>query len=144
MTVKERLIEFIKSEELSQSKFEKLCGLSNGYVNNIRKSIGDTVLQKIVLSFPNINPVWLKMGEGEMKRDHDTILDYKNDPGYIEALKNLHEKILKLEKDLSNANDTIYNLGSLLSDAHKEISRLKSIDDHESFLKRGKRQFKTR
>jgi len=66
MSVKERIKIFLKYKELSQNAFEKRCGLSNGYVNNIRKSISDNILQRVVLTFPELNPVWLRMGEGNM------------------------------------------------------------------------------
>ena len=38
-SVKHRLKQFIDFTGLSQADFEKKTGLSNGYVNNIRKSI---------------------------------------------------------------------------------------------------------
>ena len=66
MSVKERIKFFLEYKELSQSAFEKRCGLSNGYVNNIRKSISDNILQKVALTFPELNPGWLRMGEGKM------------------------------------------------------------------------------
>lgn len=66
MTVKERLIFYIKSKHLSQRKFEILVGLSNGYVNNINKSIQPDKIQKITLQFPDLNTGWLLTGEGEM------------------------------------------------------------------------------
>jgi len=66
MSVKERIKIFLKHKNLSQTAFEKRCGLSNGYVNNIRKSISDNILQRVVLTFPELNPVWLRMGEGKM------------------------------------------------------------------------------
>lgn len=65
-TVKERLIEFIKTKNLSQGKFEKIVGLANGYVNNIRKSVTEEKLQKIALTFPELNKMWLLTGEGDM------------------------------------------------------------------------------
>lgn len=67
-TVKERIISFIKHNSLSQKKFEELLGLSNGYVNNIRKGISDNVLFKICDRFPTLNRDWLLYGEGEMLR----------------------------------------------------------------------------
>jgi phage repressor protein C with HTH and peptisase S24 domain len=72
MDTKERLLLFIKSKGISQATFEKSCGLSNGYVNNIRVSISDKTLQKIALCYPEINPVWLKMGKGEMLTSDNT------------------------------------------------------------------------
>lgn len=64
--VKDRLLEFLQYNGLSQSKFEKKCGLANGYVNNIRRSISPDKLQLIALQFPNLNTGWLLTGEGEM------------------------------------------------------------------------------
>lgn len=66
MTVKERLIMFIKSLGIGQGAFEKAVGLSNGYVNNIRKSIQPDKIQKIALCYPTLNTGWLLTGEGEM------------------------------------------------------------------------------
>lgn len=68
-TVKQRLIWFIKHKSLSQKKFEELLGLSNGYVNNIRKGISDSVLFKICSQFPDLNRDWLLYGEGEMLKE---------------------------------------------------------------------------
>lgn len=65
-TVKERLIQFIKYKSLSQKRFEEAVGLSNGYVNNIRRSITEDKLQKIALRYPELNKLWLLTGEGEM------------------------------------------------------------------------------
>lgn len=65
-TIKDRLKSFIKSQGIGQGKFESTCGLSNGYVNNIRQSIQPDKLQKIALSFPQLNTGWLMTGEGEM------------------------------------------------------------------------------
>lgn len=78
MSVKERLIEFIKYKNIGQAAFEKRVGLSNGYVNNIKKSIGEDILQKIVLQFPELNDIWLILGKGDMlKAETNSVLDLK-------------------------------------------------------------------
>lgn len=80
-TVKERLQFFIKSKGLSQARFEQAVGISNGYVNNIRKGIGAAILQKMVKNYPDLNPSWLMSGEGEMslpaerKANEDVLLE---------------------------------------------------------------------
>jgi phage repressor protein C with HTH and peptisase S24 domain len=49
--------------------FAKELGISRQYANNIVSdgvSVGDSILELIMEKIPSINPVWLKMGEGEM------------------------------------------------------------------------------
>lgn len=68
-TVKGRLIAYIKYLGIGQGKFEAQCGLANGYVNNIRKSITPEKLQNIARQNPNLNTGWLMTGEGSMLRE---------------------------------------------------------------------------
>ena len=63
---KERLKDFLKFKGLGQTKFEAAAGLPRGYVNNIRRSITPDKLQTICQYFPDLNPVWLKTGQGNM------------------------------------------------------------------------------
>ncbi len=69
-TVKERLIHFMKSKRLSQKRFEEACGLSNGYLNSLRKAPGLDKLQSIIYTFPELNQQWLLTGEGEMLNEN--------------------------------------------------------------------------
>ena len=54
-TVKERLIIFIKHKGISQGVFERMCGMSNGYINNMRKGLGVEKLQNLLSVFPDLN-----------------------------------------------------------------------------------------
>jgi repressor LexA len=67
--VKERVKKFISSQNLSVNKFEKMCGLSTGYVGNMRVSIQPDKLTNIANMFPMLNTGWLITGEGEMLKD---------------------------------------------------------------------------
>lgn len=66
MSVKQRLVAFIKYNKISQRQFETNVGLSNGFVNNISKGIGADKLQKILSVYPKLNQKWLITGEGDM------------------------------------------------------------------------------
>lgn len=68
--IKERLIEFITSQKMSINKFEKECGLSTGYIKNMRKSVSPDKLRSIVQKFPELNPGWLMAGEGNMLKSN--------------------------------------------------------------------------
>lgn len=113
--VKERLISFLKYKELSQSKFEKICGFSNGYINNIRSGIGADKLQSVLCNFPELNATWLISGEGEMLKSlsigdnnligneisHSSIDNrhyYSDSPDVLKAQVDLLEERIK-EKD---------------------------------------------
>lgn len=65
-TVKDRLTKFRQYKKLGQGKFEKLSGLSNGYLTQLRKAPGSEKLQRILCTFPELNRTWLLTGEGEM------------------------------------------------------------------------------
>jgi transcriptional regulator with XRE-family HTH domain len=70
--VKQRLVQFIKSMHMTQRAFEIRCGMSNGYVANIRKGIGEDYLLNIAQQFPQLNRAWLLFGEGEMLKTSTT------------------------------------------------------------------------
>lgn len=73
-TVKDRLTKFRQYKNLGQGKFEKLSGLSNGYLTQLRKAPGSEKLQRILCAFPELNRTWLLTGEGEMltSASHDS------------------------------------------------------------------------
>lgn len=53
----------------SNIEFANVLGVSRQYANNLvseGKSIGEKVIDNILSKFPLVNPIWLKMGEGEM------------------------------------------------------------------------------
>ena len=66
MNSKYRLLEFLKHKGISQRVFEGAAGISNGYVNNNKGSIGSAILSKIKATNPDLNIDWLMTGEGEM------------------------------------------------------------------------------
>lgn len=65
-TIKERLLEFIAYKNLNVSKFEKLCGMSNGYVRSVERVIGEDKIANIRNAFPDLSIPWLVLGEGVM------------------------------------------------------------------------------
>ena len=69
MTVKERLIEYLKFKNIGQKDFAQQVGLSSGFVNAIRVSIQPKSLHKISMQFPDLNTGWLLTGEGTMVKN---------------------------------------------------------------------------
>lgn len=112
-TIKERLISFIKYLQIGQGRFEAQCGLANGYVNNIRRSITPEKLQQIARQYPELNTGWLMTGEGEMIRpalNQTTIVDHSpnvkgnhNKIGDSELLDKALTEISEMRKALCEA-----------------------------------------
>lgn len=66
MTISDRIRHFAENQGITVKCFESTAGLSNGYVNGIRKGIGSEKLADILRAFPELNRNWLLFGEGEM------------------------------------------------------------------------------
>lgn len=64
--VKERLSQFIKFKNMSVVEFERLIGVSNGYVSSISKSIQPDKLEIISDTNPDLSIEWLLIGRGSM------------------------------------------------------------------------------
>lgn len=71
METKERMMQLIAALGLSKAEFERVCGLSNGYVNSIRNTIGSKGVAQIIAQFPQVNKSWLVFGDGEMFIDDE-------------------------------------------------------------------------
>jgi len=64
--VRQRLSEYMASESLNNSRFEKRCGLYNGFVKDMDSQIKFESLAKIAEGCPNLNLGWLFSGLGHM------------------------------------------------------------------------------
>lgn len=71
MGVKERIYLFIESLNMPVSRFEKKCGLSNGYVKNFKGGLGIGKLEGILNAFPELNREWLLNGNGQMLAERE-------------------------------------------------------------------------
>lgn len=69
-TIKDRVILFLKAQNLPKARFEKACGLSNGYVNSMKDGFGVQKLEQVLNTYPQLSRTWLLTGEGEMLTPH--------------------------------------------------------------------------
>lgn len=56
-------------KEIKPAEFERLIGVSNGYISKMYarlSDVGEGVLMKVIENCPDINPMWLILGEGKM------------------------------------------------------------------------------
>lgn len=73
MNTLQRIKEYIDFKGITNQKFEKEIGFSNGaFATQLKnnKTIGVDKLENILIAYPEINPEWLLTGQGQMlKRD---------------------------------------------------------------------------
>ena len=147
---KERLLLFLKHKGLKNAVFEKMMGLSNGYINSMRKGLGYDKLEQISISFPELNIGWLLTGEGSMLKDENSNLrstlvptletrinvsqQEKAVPYYM--YKDLQEENRKLEREIGRLEEQLKHLKDLIkkeenkslttnSDSHAETVQKK-------------------
>ena len=67
MEITKRLKQFIDYKGITKYEFHKVNGFSNGFLDKDRE-IGTDKCAKILENYPEINPMWLIAGKGEMIR----------------------------------------------------------------------------
>lgn len=70
--ITKRVKEYVLYKGIRINQFEQSCNLSNGYVNQIKRSIGEEKLKAISRRFPDLNISWILTGIGNMIQNQDT------------------------------------------------------------------------
>jgi transcriptional regulator with XRE-family HTH domain len=92
-TLKERVKKFLESERISHSQFAKDAGVSDAYVNSIKKNMSFEMLKKLHDVNPRVSIAWLLWGVGEMYNNNASTLKSLQDENAI-----LREKVTYLQK----------------------------------------------
>jgi|SRR5699024_11138876 len=111
----DRISKIIDYKNISLNSFDKKINASNAYIGKqIRKraSIGSDVIEKIISEFPEINPVWLITGEGEMLKDASA--ESKTNPSKNNKEDKSEEETVRIElrycKEMVKSKEKIINL----------------------------------
>lgn len=113
-SVKQRLILFLEYKNITKNKFEKLCGLSTGYIKNMRVSIQPEKIRNIAAIFPDLNTGWLLTGEGEMLKKNDGMVS-EPAPMYEKRC----ERCKALEQTIEAQKQTIQAQQELIAELKK-------------------------
>ena len=118
-TIQERLVQLAKTKERSVRKFERECGLTEGYINAIRQGISKDKLDKIIQRYTDTNREWVLTGEGQMLVQGDEEV-----PSTIEIPSEAWNQISRLTEAVMSQQRTIelqaQSLNSLLRGARIE------------------------
>lgn len=102
-TVKERIMIFLAFKEMKPATFERLCGLSNGTLKQMKNEPRLSNIEKILETFPELNREWLLTGEGEMlnntvigdgniKGDNNNWTNVNTDSALLRAIEAIGEQ----------------------------------------------------
>ena len=121
-SIKDRLKIYIKYLGIGQSKFEKQCNLSNGYINNSKGNFGASKLEYILKSYPELNREWLLYGEGEMLKSSVSI---ENGDGSTQIIGDGNH--VGTPSTLDKALDEIAAQRKLVEKSQEQIDRLLAV-----------------
>lgn len=71
MKIIQRIYQYINRKGIKTAEFERHIGVSNGYISKMYarlSDVGEGVLMQIIENCPDISPMWLVLGKGEMLR----------------------------------------------------------------------------
>lgn len=77
VSVKDRFLLFLRMNNIAKATAERLCGLSNGYLTQV-KNVSSDKLSKILNGYPQLNRVWLLTGEGQMLNSSNGVVVTNN------------------------------------------------------------------
>lgn len=106
--MKSRILEFISYLGVTNKEFERRCGMSNGYINSMRKGLGVNMIENVLSAYPELNRIWLITGQGEMLngQNGNVVVGDNN------IAHNISSNI--------NSSATIDNLVALLEKTHQD------------------------
>lgn len=68
--IRKRILSFLEFKGISKYKFYKKTALSNGFLDK-EGAIGTDKCEIIIYEYPELNPIWLLTGKGEMLIEND-------------------------------------------------------------------------
>lgn len=143
MGIKERILLFIEAEGITKAEFERRSQLSNGYINNIKGSVGTEKIENILKAFPDLNREWLMSGTGQMKKSIQNIIQQGdnniNNSGiiknstidnrsyYSDSPDVLRAEIDKLDRIISEKEERIKEKDAQIKEKDAQIKTLLEI-----------------
>ena len=131
MSVKERIIGYVRSKGLSARGFSLSIGMSENYITNMKNSIQPDVVHKLSVLYPDLNTGWLMTGEGDMLKKDLSLTKPEDELKVISDSepKGYKDSELSREKDarIEDLKSTIEKLSEQLDKANGQIAFLQHV-----------------
>ncbi|WP_430612905.1 hypothetical protein [Flavobacterium sp. JP2137] len=123
-TTVDRVKQFIKFKKISLRKFAEIIGASHSLINNT-KSLGSDKLESILVNYPELNPVWLLTGKGNMLFDQaDALTDTLQQGSALAVLQEQLQLLKALNQSLLAHLADKERLIKILEDENKRLQAL--------------------
>lgn len=133
MNIKIRLKQYLDLKGISDYRFQKDIGVTNGYLTK-----GDTIrsdyLEKILTEYKDLNFIWLLTGEGSMIKEEITPNNVVNEPS-VEYEKKYSDKksldvLAKTIETLSESEKTnTKNVQELIAQGREQTNNITKLVD---------------
>ena len=146
--MREKLLNLMKAEQLTASKLAELLGIQPSGISHIlggRNKPSFDLVQKILRRFPQVNPDWLLLDQGEMYRTINSSYEESSfdNASQDSAVINSDDQSLSDENNtthtLPNSSPSVANAQESIATALTQHGRVKRVivlfEDHtfESF-----------
>lgn len=130
--VLERIKQYIDSKGIAVAAFERSIGMSNASFGKSLKNggaIGSDKLENILTIYPDLSPLWLMCGEGEMLRTAPSVS--RNE----ESLP--HSALSQFLATIQQQSEEIGRLKAELAETKKHAERLAALVDTDASARVG-------
>lgn len=120
--IKSRLLQFAKTEGLTKEKFYSKIGIdgANFRGKNAESDLGSEKIVSILRVFPELNPDWLMLGNGEMYRKNGEFLQ-ESSTSYVKIPTDVWEAIKLQTASLKEKDAQISRLIGILEGKTVEL-----------------------
>lgn len=125
-----RVLSIMEKHQMSKSTFATVLEISLPVLTHIssgRNKPGLELIQKLLIKFPNINPDWLILGEGNMYRVKESKPDFSTEMQEIESIIQYLEAVEKRTDKVLEYHKIVHREISYLNDLDKLLHENQSI-----------------
>jgi hypothetical protein len=109
--IKERILQFADSLNISKREFYKKTGISRGTLESSTGITEDT-LAKFIATFEDLSPEWILTGKGEMLRNTTTANNQANDDKVSRLITILQDTLAEKDKQIDQLLKIINRISS--------------------------------
>lgn len=120
-TIKDRVLLYINHLGIGVAQFERNCGLSNGYLNNLKRNLGSSKIEDILRAYPELSRVWLQTGEGSMIEDPEKIEVHRTNNGSVDL-------VLLVPVSAQGGSLNEFEVSVKDTDCEKVVSPIRGVD----------------